>query len=181
MARPLSFAIAFVAAGASFGCSRTPDDLREWRPSDHHNNATAAEADPGTGRSAQVTGSAEATMPGLEDVTIVAWQRNCTTCHGSLGRGDGPRGPMLKARDLSDPAWQASVTDAQLAESITKGKNAMPAFPLPASTIDGLVHLVRLLDRSRKIASPEAPAEGDDTKRAHGGAGTPAASASSGH
>ena len=181
MVRTLSFAIALVASCAAFGCNRAPDDLREWRPSDHHNNATAAESDPGTGRAAQVTGSAEPTMPGLEDVTIVAWLRNCTTCHGSLGRGDGPRGPMVKARDLSDPAWQASVSDAQLAESITKGKNAMPGFPLPASTIDGLVHLVRLLDRSRKLENPGAPAAGGDMKQAHGGTGTPAASASSGH
>ena len=36
-------------------------------------------------------------IPGLEDVTIVAWSQNCTQCHGQLGRGDGPRGPMLKA------------------------------------------------------------------------------------
>lgn len=179
MARFVSFAIGLVAAGASFGCSRTPDDLREWRPSDHHNNATAAEADPGGGRTAQVTGSAEAAMPGLEDVTVVAWQRNCTTCHGSLGRGDGPRGPMLKARDLSDPAWQSSVTDADIAAAITKGKNAMPAFPLPASTIDGLVHLVRLLNRDRKIPASEAPPASANAKAAHGGA-SPAASGSSG-
>ncbi len=86
---------------------------------------------------------------------------------------------MLKARDLSDPAWQSSVTDADIAAAITRGKNAMPAFPLPPTTIDGLVHLVRLLDRDRQLAAPEASAASANTRGAHGGP-TPAASASSG-
>jgi hypothetical protein len=71
----------------------------------------------------------------------------------------------VKARDLSDPAWQASATDAQIAEAIAKGKNAMPAFMLPPSTVEGLVHLVRLLDRNRKVAGPTAG--GADVKQAH--------------
>lgn len=155
---------ALVALAASCACNRTPDDLREWRPSDHHDN----EGDPAPGRGAQVTGSAEPTLPGLEDVTVVTWQRVCTQCHGSLGRGDGPRGPMVKARDLSDPAWQASVSDAQIADSIVKGKNAMPASMLPAPTVDGLVHLVRLLNRDRRQAAPAASGV-TDPKQAHPG------------
>lgn len=136
-----------LTAAAYLGCNRLPDDVREWRPSDHHDTE---KSDPATGRSPQVSGSAEPSLPGLEDVTVVTWQRACTQCHGPVGRGDGPRGPMVKARDLTDPAWQSSVTDAELADAIAKGKNAMPAFQLPQTTIDGLVHLVRLLNRNRK-------------------------------
>jgi hypothetical protein len=73
---------------------------------------------------------------------------------------------MLKARDLSDPAWQASVTDAQVADAIVKGKNAMPPSMLPASTVEGLVHLVRLLNRERRPGSA-APAGSGDPKQAH--------------
>ena len=89
------------------------------------------------------------TVPGLEDVTIVAWRQNCTPCHGELGRGDGPRGPMLKATNLSDAAWQGSVTDQQIAAAIKSGKGAMPAFNLPDVTIANLVKLVRMMNIAR--------------------------------
>jgi cytochrome c oxidase cbb3-type subunit 3 len=97
-------------------------------------------------------------VPGLEDVTIVAWGQNCTPCHGELGRGDGPRGPMLKATNLSDPAWQSSVTDQQIAASIKLGKGAMPAFKLPDVTIANLVKLVRMMNIARLQAHAAASA-----------------------
>lgn len=167
MTRTVSMALVLVAALA---CDRAPGDLREWRPTDHHDTET----DPSPGQAPQVSGSAEPALPGLEDVTVVTWQRQCVQCHGPVGRGDGPRGTMVKARDLSDPTWQASVSDAELAQSIAKGKNAMPAFLLPPATIDGLVHLVRLLDRSRKPASGGG---GGNSAPAHETAPTPAPSA----
>jgi cytochrome c oxidase cbb3-type subunit 3 len=160
-----------LASAVAFGCNRAPDDLREWRPSDH-----TGEAPPTAGAPTQVSGSAEPALPGLEEVTIVTWQRQCTQCHGAVGRGDGPKGAMVKARDLSDPAWQTSATDAQIAEAIVKGKNAMPAFMLPPSTVDGLVHLVRLLDRNRKVAGPTAG--GSDAKQSRAAERQPAPTAS---
>ena len=95
-------------------------------------------------------------VPGLEDVTIVAWGQNCTPCHGELGRGDGPRGPMLKATNLSDPTWQSSVTDQQIAAAIKLGKGAMPAFKLPDVTIANLVKLVRMMNVARLQAHAAA-------------------------
>ena len=97
-------------------------------------------------------------VPGLEDVTIVAWGQNCTPCHGELGRGDGPRGPMLKATNLSDPKWQGSVTDQQIAATIKLGKGAMPAFKLPDVTIANLVKLVRMMNIARLQAHADAAA-----------------------
>src|SRR6185436_17810811 len=97
---------------------------RQWRPSDHRHQAESTETD--RDDAPQVSGSAEPMMPGLEEVTIAAYRRSCAACHGQLGRGDGPQGPMLQARDLSDPTWQASVSDAQIAETITKGRGRMP-------------------------------------------------------
>ncbi len=129
------------------GCDRTPSDLREWKPSDHkHTSEAKPESE---GDSPQVSGSAEAPLPGLDEVTIATWRRACATCHGQLGRGDGPQGPMVHARDLSDSAWQAATSDARIAESITKGRGNMPAFQLPPATVEGLVHLVRLMNRER--------------------------------
>jgi cytochrome c oxidase cbb3-type subunit 3 len=145
-----------IAVTASvFACNASPPDLREWKPTDHrHQTETAAD----NGRTPQVSGSAEPPMRGLEEVTIAAWRTTCATCHGQLGRGDGPQGPMVKARDLSDPAWQATVNDAQIAETMVKGRGRMPPSGLPPSTVEGLTHLVRLFNRDRVAAGAAAGA-----------------------
>lgn len=126
-------------------CRERPADLREWKATDHDHTDN-----PNSGQ-VQVDPSASATpaIPGLEDVTIVAWQQNCTPCHGQLGRGDGPRGPMLKATNLADPAWQAAASDEQIARAIKEGKGAMPPFKLPDGTIANLVKLVRMMNAAR--------------------------------
>lgn len=126
-------------------CNERPSDLREWRPTDHDHTEN-----PGSDQ-VQVDPSASAqAIPGLEDVTIVAWSQNCTQCHGQLGRGDGPRGPMLKATNLSDPTWQSAVTDEQIAATIKLGRGAMPSFKqLPDVTIANLVKLVRMMNLAR--------------------------------
>jgi hypothetical protein len=61
---------------------------------------------------------------------------------------------MLKTRDLTDPAWQASMTDAQIASVIGTGKGKMPAFQLPAPTVQALVELIRAMKASTGHASP---------------------------
>jgi cytochrome c oxidase cbb3-type subunit 3 len=125
-------------------CNETPADLRPWRPSDHDHteNPNADQV--------QVTdaGSAEPGH-GLDDVTIVAWQQNCTSCHGPLGHGDGPQGPMVHAADLSRSDWQASVSDEAIATTIRMGRGRMPGFKLPDATVLNLVRLVRMLDANR--------------------------------
>ena len=134
-------------------CNERPSDLRDWRPSDHDHTdnpgSDQVQVDPND--------AGTAAPPGLEDVTIVAWQQNCTPCHGQLGRGDGPRGPMVKATNLSDPAWQAAATDEQIARTIKLGKGAMPAFNLPDATIAKLVKLVRMMDATRLAAQRAKP------------------------
>ena len=129
----------------SLACNDTPADLRPWRVSDHDHTANP-NAD-----QVQVTdaGSAEAANHGLDDVTIVAWQQNCTSCHGALGRGDGPQGQLLHAADLSRPDWQATVTDEAIASTIRTGRGKMPAFNLPDATIGRLVALIRMLDLNK--------------------------------
>jgi mono/diheme cytochrome c family protein len=130
--------------GLALGCNETPADLRPWRPSDHDHTENP------NSDQVQVTdaGSSEPGH-GLDDVTIVAWQQNCTSCHGPLGRGDGPQGPMVHAADLSRSDWQATVTDDAIATTIRQGRGRMPGFNLPDATIQRLVQLVRMLDASR--------------------------------
>jgi cytochrome c553 len=78
----------------------------------------------------------------------------CATCHGKDGTGKGPAAESLnpKPRDYTDAAWQASVTDDQLKETILKGGQAvgkspmMPGQPQLADhpeVLDGLVKIIR--------------------------------------
>jgi cytochrome c oxidase cbb3-type subunit 3 len=141
----------------ALACNERPSDLREWKPSDHGQEESPNAA----AQQNQVDPTKEAAnaIPGLEDVTIVAWQQNCTQCHGQLGRGDGPRGPMLKATNLSDPAWQSARTDEQIAQVIKLGKGLMPSFQqLPDVTIAKLVMLVRMMNVARLQAHAAAAA-----------------------
>ena len=138
--------LAATVSTALVACNARPADTREWRPTDHDHTEN-----PGSDQVQVDPKDAGApAAPGLEDVTIVAWSQNCTQCHGQLGRGDGPRGPMLKASNLSDPAWQSKVTDEQIAATIKLGRGAMPSFrQLPDVTIANLVKLVRMMNMAR--------------------------------
>jgi mono/diheme cytochrome c family protein len=166
---PLLVASALVAGG----CNGRPSDLREWRASDHD------QADTPPSQQGQVDPTAAGSaVPGLEDVTIVAWSQNCTQCHGQLGRGDGPRGPMLKATNLSEPAWQSSVTDEQIAATIKLGKGAMPSFKqLPDVTIANLVKLVRMMNLAR-LQAHAGTAANASASAAPGTSAAPGATAS---
>jgi mono/diheme cytochrome c family protein len=162
----------FATSLAASSCQRAPDDLREWTPADHDHTQQPQGQQQGQqqGHQQQVPAGAESkgAMFGISEVVLAAWKQNCTSCHGIIGRGDGPQGPMVRAPDLTNPAFHASVSDADIAAVIRTGRGSMPAFPLPDSTVDGLVKLVRLLDRGRAAreaadagadAAPPAPVE----------------------
>ncbi len=149
MIRPLLASLAVLAVA----CSQTPPDTREWRATDHDHtdNPNVAQTD--------MTDGGQTGVMGIDEVALAAWRSNCVPCHGVIGRGDGPKGIPVKARNLTDPAWQESATDEQIATSITQGKGQMPKFALPASTVQQLVKLVRLLNAKRVEAPPSADAD----------------------
>jgi mono/diheme cytochrome c family protein len=72
------------------------------------------------------------------------YKDKCSPCHGENGKGQTPAGKMLKARNHTDPEWQRAVSDEQLIESITHGKDNMPKWgdKLSADQIRGLVEVV---------------------------------------
>lgn len=151
----------------ALACNEAPADRREWRPSDHdHTDSPSANQVVG----GPDGGSPELARHGLNEVTIMAWQQNCVRCHGRLGRGDGPQGPMTRAIDLGNPDFQRTVSDEQLLASIRDGKGLMPAFPLPEPTLKSLVQLVRLIGKATLEAEAHAAA-------AASGSGAPAPSA----
>ena len=69
----------------------------------------------------------------------------CAKCHGKDGRAKGIKAKMIHVRNLTDAAWQDNVTDERLFNSISNGRNEMPAFKkkLSESQIDSLVAYVR--------------------------------------
>ena len=56
----------------------------------------------------------------------------CFTCHGSLGKGDGPGSAGLtpRPRDLTSAEWQASVTDEHIEKIIKFGGTAVGLSPM---------------------------------------------------
>lgn len=126
-----------------------PEDLREWRPADHRNANSSGGMEKAAAEKGQSTGKEMPKDLGVDQVIISTWSNNCVVCHGRIGQGDGPQAPMFQPKNLADPIWQASVTDAQILAAIQKGKGKMPGFALPDATAQGLVRLVRLLGGNR--------------------------------
>ena len=82
------------------------------------------------------------------------YRHYCQTCHGETGAGDGFNAFNLdpKPRDLSDPAFQAKKTDADLEDTVRRGGSGvglsalMP--PWGRTLSDDEVHDVILFVRS---------------------------------
>ncbi|MGZ3422313.1 MAG: c-type cytochrome [Polyangiales bacterium] len=127
----------FLAAGLLAACGRGP--TREWQATDH-------DEEPGsTGQAAVGAKGGKANANGA-DLVEATWGSACATCHGALGRGDGPNGPMVKATDLTQPALQDARSDGELAAVIMAGKGKMPKFDaLPDTVVIGLVKKIRSL------------------------------------
>lgn len=124
-------------------CDRPPSDdgIREWTAADHDRAEEKARINSGAQASPQAKGSG-----GKDDLAAVVeltWRQQCATCHGMVGRGDGPNGPMVKAPDLTREDWQAKVTDDDIAAIIRSGKGQMPKFDLSDPVVAGLVVRVR--------------------------------------
>ncbi len=78
------------------------------------------------------------------------YKQKCSMCHGANGKGF----PALKTPDFTDPKYQKSVKNADLAGTIRNGKKgtAMPAFAdkLQEDEIQALVGYIRSLNSEKK-------------------------------
>ena len=64
------------------------------------------------------------------------YAERCASCHGDKGNGDGPGAFAIKPkpRDYTDPEWQKTVTDEELAKAIVKGGAAVgKSYMMPAN------------------------------------------------
>lgn len=122
------------------GCDRPPSkDIREWTPQDHDRIDETSRI----GQGAQ-PGSAPKNDP--KALIDLAWQAQCSGCHGATGKGDGPNAAMFKPPDLTREEWQARASDAEIAAVIKNGKGKMPKFEaLDDVIVQGLVARIRSL------------------------------------
>ncbi len=101
-----------------------------------------------------------ASRPSLYELEIgkKVYQRYCVGCHGDTGQGDGFNSFNLDPhpRDLSDPRFQKTKTDADLADAIRRGgagvglSSLMPPWgkTLDAAHVDAVVVYLRSIRRS---------------------------------
>jgi mono/diheme cytochrome c family protein len=84
------------------------------------------------------------------------FKKNCQVCHGEKGMGDGPAGQRLnpKPANFTDKSGMEKMTDGDLFQAITKGKNPMPAFEHKLNETDRW-HVINFI---RTFAGP-APAK----------------------
>ncbi len=100
--------------------------------------------------SAQGMGAPQAAAAPMQ-VAPPVFLRTCSLCHGNDGRGTD-RGP-----NMVGSVHLESISDADIATIIQKGRNKMPAFPLPQDQIDVLVRYVRSLNTT----ASSTPVAGD--------------------
>jgi cytochrome c6 len=79
------------------------------------------------------------------------YKSHCVVCHGVDGMGKTTLGMQLKASDLHSKEVQ-SLTDAQLKQVISEGKNNMPPFSdqLTGAEIDDLVKYIRTFGKEKE-------------------------------
>ncbi len=76
------------------------------------------------------------------------YKAKCAMCHGASGAGDTTIGKNLKIKDLGSAEVQ-KMSDEEIANTISKGKNKMPAYDgkLTKEQINELVKFTRTLKK----------------------------------
>ena len=74
---------------------------------------------------------------------------NCARCHGADGLGKTRLGETLETPDMTDRRWQSRRSDGRMRQSITNGRDEMPAFggKLSKKEVAALVAYVRSLKK----------------------------------
>jgi cytochrome c6 len=78
-----------------------------------------------------------------QNASETLYKSKCLACHGADGSGTA-MGKKMSAHDFATPEVQ-NMSDAELADAITNGKNKMPKYgaSLKPADIKGLVAYIR--------------------------------------
>ena len=129
------------------GCGQR-GELREWQPEDHGQpSATQVDRSRVPDRSATRETSPEERRARAAQTL---WRVTCASCHGHIGRGDGPgRVAGMNMPDMTTAAGQEGVTDEAMVQVIGEGRGMMPAFAerLVPNAVAQLVRHIRTLGR----------------------------------
>jgi len=128
-------------------CDSKPSDVREWRAADH-DHTTEPEPTAAARGAARPSPTTRPTVPGVSNLTLTAWKNECVSCHGPMGRGDGPMGASLEVPDLTSSTTR-NRSDQEISAVIEAGRGKMPGFDLPEQTRTELVRLLRLFGGAR--------------------------------
>ena len=109
----------------------------------------------------------------LSQKSVIAGQKlyakNCVTCHGVKGEGDGPAGAYLKPKPANLKAMANQHPDGDFAYKIKVGRGAMPAWESSMSDTEvwHLVNFIKYLGRDtakkEKKGHGHADGEGHDS------------------
>ena len=129
------------------GCGPEVRATREWTAADH-GQPSQAQPDGNDGRAAPPGESATEEEEGDSGARAARalWGVSCAGCHGRGGRGDGPTPPPgATMPDFTQPVFQQSRSDDQLADAIRAGRGLMPSFEkqLTPQAISALVGHIR--------------------------------------
>ncbi|MDH7462094.1 cytochrome c [Chitinophagaceae bacterium 26-R-25] len=80
-----------------------------------------------------------------------SWAKNCASCHGKMGKGDGSKAAKLTTHpgDFSAAATQGQ-SDGALYYKISEGRDDMPAFKKKISDEDEIWSLVNYIRTFKK-------------------------------
>lgn len=84
------------------------------------------------------------------DNTVEAtYKAKCASCHGPDGRGETTAGKTMKVKDFASEDVK-KMTDAELTDTIAKGKGKMPAYKtMTPDQVKDLVAFVRALGKKK--------------------------------
>jgi mono/diheme cytochrome c family protein len=76
------------------------------------------------------------------------YQNQCATCHGKNGHPT-LKGKLRGAPNFTQARWQEKVSDDHIFNTISNGRDRMPAFgnKLSQAEIESLVHYIRQLKK----------------------------------
>jgi mono/diheme cytochrome c family protein len=79
------------------------------------------------------------------------WAKQCQSCHGKSGKGDGPKAAQLKTlpHDISKPDIQ-SQTDGALFYKTSEGRDDMPSFKKKIPDQDDIWSVVNFIRTLKK-------------------------------